>query len=276
MKKIMLKSLLIPLSVALLTGCYGVGTAKSGDTKYGGDGGHATDYGYTSGDEMEPEGGEGENGEPEQLIPAGQLTCSALDDNKYYDFWQEITGKNQEPGIFNNYRENFGSSFNTFNRVKLTITNGNDVYVSLKENNTTFHVDNMHNAYLFPTTNNEMHEVTISYLNKDGERVSFDTMVKDNDEIDLENEFTLSKKLEIMFVIDATGSMGDEMKYIQAEIDDVIGKVKEENPGSTISLAMMVYRDHKDDYVTRYSDFTEDIAAQQSFLMKIRICSHTG
>ena len=71
-----------------------------------------------------------------------------------------------------------------------------------------------------------------------------------------------------MFVIDATGSMGDEMRYLKSEIDDVIGKVKENNPTSKVSLAMMVYRDLKDEYVTRYSDFTEDIAAQKAFLSK--------
>ena len=270
MKKMMFKTILIPLSVMLLTGCSGL-AKNTGYHSGAGDGGATPkDDEYATDAESGAETGEEEPGDSEgqqTTIPAGQLTCSALDDNKYYDFWQEINSHGQEEaGVFYGYRDRFGESFNTFNRVKLTITNGNDVYVKIKEDNTTFHVDNFHNAYLFAKEAKDMYEVEISYKDKNGQRVTYETTVKDNDEIDLENEFTLSNNLEIMFVIDATGSMGDEMKYIQAEIDDVIGKVKTDNPTSTVSLAMMVYRDEGDDYVTRYSDFTQDIASQQNFL----------
>ena len=272
MKKIMFKSILIPLSIVLLTGCAFNGSVKGGyhsGATSGGDGGVAKDSDFEFATDGESEGeGEGEDTSESQesKIPAGQLTCSALDDNHYYDFWKEITDRGQEEGTFYEFKKQFGDDFNTFNRIKLTITNGNDVYVKLKEENTTFHVDNFHNAYLFASEQKELYDVEISYKDNNGDRVSFETTVKDNDEIDLENTFTLSSNLEIMFVIDATGSMGDEMKYIQAEIDDVIGKVKNDNPSSTISLAMMVYRDIGDDYVTRYSDFTQDITSQQNFL----------
>ena len=270
MKKMMFKTILIPLSVMLLTGCSGL-AKNTGYHGGAGDGGATPkDDEYATDAESGAETGEEDPGDSEgqqTTIPAGQLTCSALDDNKYYDFWKEINSSGQqENGVFYGYRDKFGESFNTFNRVKLTITNGNDVYVKLKEDNTTFHVDNFHNAYLFAKEAKDMYEVEISYKDKTGQRVTYETTVKNNDEIDLENEFTLSSNLEIMFVIDATGSMGDEMKYIQAEIDDVIGKVKTDNLTSTVSLAMMVYRDEGDDYVTRYSDFTQDIASQQNFL----------
>lgn len=203
------------------------------------------------------------------VLPAGQLTCSALDDNKYYDYWKEITEKGQNgDGPFNQYKTIAGANFNSYHRVKLTVNNANDVYVTLKEDNKTFHVDNFHNAYLFAKEDKESYAVDISYIDKNGQRQLVTKDVKDNDVIDLENEYTTATNLEIMFVIDATGSMGDEMRYIKTEIDDVIGKVKSDNPTSKVSLAMMVYRDVKDEYVTRYSDFTEDIASQQAFLSK--------
>ena len=71
-----------------------------------------------------------------------------------------------------------------------------------------------------------------------------------------------------MFVIDATGSMMDEMNYLKAEIDNVISSVKEKYSDANISLAIMVYRDEGDEYVTKYSDFTTDIEAQRKFLKK--------
>ena len=73
-----------------------------------------------------------------------------------------------------------------------------------------------------------------------------------------------------MFVIDTTGSMGDELNYLKAEIIDIIEKVKEEIPNTKIELAIMVYRDYRDSYVTKYSDFTIDIASQIDFLNPIR------
>ena len=269
----------------------GAGAGRGGDggyvdPGYYGDGGSAT--GAKSGAEagsapamMGDEGDKGgESGDvtseaPETpkssryVLPAGQLTCSALDDNNAYDYWKEITSRGQEgQGALYQYRSIAGNNFYSYNRVKLTVNNANDVYITLKDDNKTFHVDNFHNAYLFPKQAKESYQVNISYLDKDNNRQNVEKTVKDNDVIDLENEYTTASNLEVMFVIDATGSMGDEMRYIKSEIDDVIGKVKEDNPTSKVSLAMMVYRDTKDEYVTRYSDFTEDIASQKAFLSK--------
>ena len=199
-------------------------------------------------------------------IPAGQITASALDDNKYYDYWKELLGDAQNYGPFYHYRKT--DDFVSQNRVSLTINNANDAYVTIKNESKVYHVNNFHKAYLFPKNVSEEYEVTISYKDAQGNRKNVDKVVKDNDVIDLDGEYTTSKNLEIMFVIDATGSMSDEMRYLKAEINDVIGKVREANEGSTVSLAMMVYRDVRDEYVTRYSDFTENIADQQEFLSR--------
>lgn len=258
------KIFIFPLAMILLTGCSG--GAKGGFHGGGAPYAYEGEDGGPTGEDVSSEGEE--NSEP--TIPAGQLTCSALDDNKYYDFWQEINTKakdeQDQDGPFASYYENFGDDFNTLNRIKLTVNNGKDVYVTLKDDNSTYHVDNFHNAYLFASEKKETYEVDISYLDNTNSRVSVTKTVQNDDVIDLENTFAISNSLEIMFVIDATGSMGDEMKYIQAEIIDVLGKVKENNPDATITLAMMVYRDDGDDYVTRYSDFTSNIASQQQFL----------
>lgn len=213
--------------------------------------------------------GEGETGkvnESPRMNP-GQLTCSALDDNNNYNYWKSLSESDQEGGkIFYKYRQNY--AFNTFNRVNLTVKNGDNISIKLVDNNYTSKVDNLNKAYLFADTGKEEYDVEISFINKNGVSTSMTKTIKDGDEIDLENNDTHSNKIEIMFVIDATGSMGDEISYLKAEIDDVISKVSVENPGSTISLAIMMYRDTDDEYVTRYSDFTANIASQQNFLSK--------
>ena len=209
-----------------------------------------------------------QNSQP--TIKPGQLTCSAVNDNDKYDYWRKLSGiDNQDTNPqFYNFCNNFGGFFNSYNRLKLTIKNGNDISVRIKNETNKFYVDNTETAYLFPKTYKEEQEVEINYLDKNGERATYSTTVKDNDVIDLENDFTLPNKIEIMFVVDSTGSMSDEMNYIKSEIIDVIGKVRTRNPDSQINLAMMVYRDTGDTYVTKYNDFTADVEAQQKWFAK--------
>ena len=264
--KTQLKIILLTIAPFALASCAEEGGFfKTGSSDYS-----IPKDGLTPSGEVSPEAGEEDSEGQETEILPGQLTCSALDDNKYYDFWKEITFNGQTEGAFYKYRKEFPDSFNTYNRVKLTVNNANDIYVTLKDEEMTYHVDNFHNVYLFPKAVEETYDVNISYLDMNGIRQQTIKTVKNNDVIDLENEYTLSTNLEIMFVIDATGSMIDEMDYIKTEIDDVIGKVKENNPTSKVSLAMMVYRDEGDEYITRFSDFTEDIASQQSWLKQQR------
>ncbi len=88
------------------------------------------------------------------------------------------------------------------------------------------------------------------------------------------NAFVLDESCEqsdaadVMFVFDATGSMGDELRYLQAEMKDVIARAKEATGGLQIRTGAVVYRDHNDEYLTRLSRLTEDIAATQSFIDK--------
>jgi hypothetical protein len=64
--------------------------------------------------------------------------------------------------------------------------------------------------------------------------------------------------LDVMFVIDATGSMGDEITYIKSELESVIDRVRENHSDRVaIRLAANFYRDQGDEYVVRAFPFTE-------------------
>ena len=74
--------------------------------------------------------------------------------------------------------------------------------------------------------------------------------------------------VDVMFVFDATGSMGDELEYLQAEMKDVIARAKDATGGLNIRTGAVVYRDHGDQYITRLSRLTEDIKTTQAFIDK--------
>lgn len=67
------------------------------------------------------------------------------------------------------------------------------------------------------------------------------------------------KTLDLLFMVDTTGSMSDELEFLKLELQDVIRRVAEEYEGIRIRLSVNFYRDREDAYVVRDFPFTEDI-----------------
>jgi len=79
---------------------------------------------------------------------------------------------------------------------------------------------------------------------------------------------SVSNVLDIVFVVDATGSMGDEINYLKTELKDVIERVQQENQSLQLRTASVFYRDHGDQYLTHESDFTPSISTTLDFIQK--------
>lgn len=77
-----------------------------------------------------------------------------------------------------------------------------------------------------------------------------------------------SSEVDVLFIFDATGSMGDELRYLQAEMNDVIARASAATGGLRIRTGAVVYRDHGDEYLTRLSRLTDDISITQAFIDK--------
>jgi len=71
------------------------------------------------------------------------------------------------------------------------------------------------------------------------------------------------KALDIMFVIDTTGSMSDELRYITTELRDIISAVNDYHPQVFMRFGLILYRDEGDAYVVRDLDFTESLNEMQ-------------
>ena len=282
-------SLVIIIFVVLLIGCSskivnqgGTTSADPGSKESGGGGWFSYEEGGSRSDDDSPyaydsafsgassSGGDisGEDGAINTKIPAGQLTASATMDNQKYDFWHSLVTSNQEgAGIFQSYDKDF--AFKSANRIALSFPKGTSAKVTLiNDDNVEFVglTDANGMCYVFAKEERNSYKLKIDYLDKDGNLVTIEDEVSGDKAYNLEVTEVSSDLIEIMFVIDATGSMGDEIKYLQAEITDVIKKVKEANNNVRILLSIMMYRDQNDEYITLYNDFTEDINAQLEFL----------
>ena len=77
-----------------------------------------------------------------------------------------------------------------------------------------------------------------------------------------------SETADVLFVVDATGSMGDEIVYLQAEMKDVIRRSQNAVEGLKIRTGAVFYRDYSDEYLTRISCLNDDIETTQRFIDK--------
>ncbi len=74
------------------------------------------------------------------------------------------------------------------------------------------------------------------------------------------------KDVDIFWVVDATGSMGDEIEYLKTELLDVIGRAKSRNTELNYRMGTVFYRDNGDEYLTRSSPLSTDISNTVSFI----------
>ena len=198
-------------------------------------------------------------------IKAGILTGSVVFDNENYEFWNKLISNNQNgKGLFEEYENKY--SFNTKNRVRIQVKNAPNVSVEMTDGSFATFTDANGYAYLYPEKIEDKYEVYITYndVNKDKKKIK--ATIKNDDVISLTDKTYKNDVIELMFVIDTTGSMGDEINYLKVEIDDVISEIQEKNPNTIIKLALLFYRDKGDEYVTRYFDFTQDIQKQKNNL----------
>ena len=66
-------------------------------------------------------------------------------------------------------------------------------------------------------------------------------------------------RLDVAFLLDATGSMADEIDAVKSKIRSIISDIALGEPVPDVRFGIVAYRDRGDEYVTRSSDLTRDI-----------------
>jgi hypothetical protein len=89
------------------------------------------------------------------------------------------------------------------------------------------------------------------------EQVNLNTLVAES--------VTTSKSADIAFIVDATGSMFDEIDFLK---DDLLNIIERASSGSSTELrtGALFYRDEGDEYVTRIKDFNKDSKKTLKFI----------
>jgi hypothetical protein len=76
----------------------------------------------------------------------------------------------------------------------------------------------------------------------------------------------VSYDVDIAFVVDATGSMDDEIEFLKLELEDVIRHTMEKYKSLSLRASSVFYRDTRDEYLTRKVAFNDDLLKALNFI----------
>ncbi len=202
--------------------------------------------------------------EPPYIQPqAGLLTGGEWRDNFHWNDWVSLYQSHEE---WENYRDTWRIEFDVRHEVIVTANGepveGAEVRIIYPDTNgiDTAVTDNNGKAYLFIEKTDEIGGIDVTYGNLsvtvDDVSLSKDTTHNIDFETAVEQA---APALDLMLMVDTTGSMSDELEYLKEELQNVVERVAEENGNLPIRVSVNFYRDEGDEYIVRYYPFTTDI-----------------
>lgn len=202
----------------------------------------------------------------------GQMTAGEWNDLDNWSFWTDLLSKDdykQMPATWN---------FNTTNRISVLATDQNnapciDCSVELligSESIWKTKTDNFGKAemwiYLF-NSQEKLNNTAEYQIKVNNELFDSPTLFEEGVNKIIVTSLPQYQSIgEICFVVDATGSMGDELNYVQAELLDVLQRVSSDNQTLNFRSSSVFYRDEGDAYVTRTSGFTSNHETTTEFI----------
>lgn len=85
--------------------------------------------------------------------------------------------------------------------------------------------------------------------------------------LDVEVSYPGGVPLDVLFLLDATGSMADEIAQLKATLLSISSRISDLPSQPDLRFGMVTYRDRGDEFITRVYDFTSDVSR---FLDSIR------
>ncbi|RZJ71792.1 carboxypeptidase-like regulatory domain-containing protein [Flavobacterium sp.] len=202
---------------------------------------------------------------------AGQLTAGEVNDFSKFEYWTDIASeqlstwqqkwKMQPKFRYSVVAVNDKSAPVVGRTFYLTDDSGLKIWTAKTDNNGRaelwFHPTEAKNPSSKISIQDENHKTVIANA------VEFR---KGINTVKIKADCVSKPKVDIAFMVDATGSMSDEIEYLQAELSDVIKRTRAELGNAEISLSSVFYRDHGDEYVVKAFDFTKETEQVVAFI----------
>ena len=90
-------------------------------------------------------------------------------------------------------------------------------------------------------------------------RVDFDRSTLEHSVVVNADPSFAPTQLDLEFLVDATGSMGDEIEQLKASLEDIATRIEALPSQPDVRFALTIYRDHGDEFLTRTWNFSADV-----------------
>jgi von Willebrand factor type A domain len=220
-------------------------------------------YGLASGPSLGAGGTSSGGGSGGSNTPptSGVLTAGEWNDLENWAFWKNLILND----TFNAYQTRWGFKHNE--KWEFIVKDANaqllpNAIIQIKTGTTilcTGRTNKYGSLHILPFAFNNTAAATADYtIEYNGTQIATGTLNTSNRLINVSVPSTLAtvpNNVDVMFVVDATGSMGDEITYLKNELLDVLNRADNQIQGA-MRFSSVFYRDFGDAYVTKASAFT--------------------
>jgi len=243
---------------------------ESAETSGGSEGMYAYSNAYSglAGGGSTTSTGDWGGGNPNGQFEPGVLTAGEWNDLNNWDFWNNLLSNQEYYDDVNkwNLKEIIRYSFVVADKNESLVANAEISLLSNQVEVWKTKTDNKGKATLWSDL--ELDGLTARVEFEDSEEIVVDVLeyAEGINKVYLNKAIKNKKIIDIYFAVDATGSMGDEINYLKAELNNVIERIKQNSPLLEMRFGSVFYRDEGDEYVTRHLNFTTDEASLISFI----------
>lgn len=203
---------------------------------------------------------------------SGQMTAGEWNDLNNWEDWTKLINEEHYKSMANHWNIYATERYSVFitNKDEYPVINAM-VELLDEDDNTIWHTmtDNTGKAELWNSLNAQQGEVNKIRINKGNKEFIINNPVQvhqGSNHLSINIDCATENQVDIAFIVDATGSMGDEIQFLKSELSDITGKLEGTSDGITYRTASVFYRDKSEEYLTKVSGFSHDIDETTSFI----------
>lgn len=208
----------------------------------------------------------------EALPTSGQITAGEWNDLNNWEDWKSLVKEKE----FNNMQD----YWKIFPEERYAVFATNEIDLPLVNATVTLHskdgselwqarTDNAGKAELWNGFSGDAQNPGKITISKDGNTFTIDkpkVAEEGTNHLKANLDCLVNEDVDIMFVVDATGSMGDEINFLRSELADVIERVETADSKVKYRTGAVFYKDVSDDYLTQEINLNGDIDKTIDFI----------
>jgi hypothetical protein len=204
------------------------------------------------------------------IYKSGLLTAGEVNDFNKWKMWEDF-----QENEFKTYSDHW--SLYPKQRYSLQLQNkdhiaiiGQPVFLINKKTNDTVWsavTDNTGKAELWADMKGLKNETDYVIVSKGFQNINSPSGFANGiNKMEMNAACSVSNTVDIAFVVDATGSMSDEIDFLKLELEDVIRNTFAQHPDLDLHVGSVFYRDKGDEYLSRQIDFQTDLLKVLNFI----------